>query len=139
MALIIIFSVGNVSTSKSMQLRNDSSPQILATVTVGSRGINYVYATRIISGIGIGGISVVSFAYVSECSPKDVRGRTIGLLAFMSATGAMVSSFVNSRSTLFSMLASDVPSRVQLVFYCTRRIARMFGGCNLDCSLCLLV
>ena len=36
-----------------------------------------------ISGFGIGGMSAVAPAYVSECSPKEVRGRITGTAQVM--------------------------------------------------------
>ncbi|KIM63125.1 hypothetical protein SCLCIDRAFT_118245 [Scleroderma citrinum Foug A] len=77
--LVVIFSIG----------------ALLATIAGGSRGISYIYVGRVISGVGIGGITAVSPAYVSECSPKGVRGRTIGVLMIMISIGAMVAYFVN--------------------------------------------
>ncbi|KII84980.1 hypothetical protein PLICRDRAFT_32188 [Plicaturopsis crispa FD-325 SS-3] len=68
---------------------------ILTTVAGGSRGLGYIYAGRVISGVGIGGISAVSPAYVSECSPKNVRGRITGMFQIMVATGVMLSYFIN--------------------------------------------
>lgn len=69
--------------------------QVLTTVAGGSRGLSYIYAGRVISGLGIGGISAVAPAYVSECSPKDVRGRITGLFQIMVAIGVMLSYFIN--------------------------------------------
>jgi sugar porter (SP) family MFS transporter len=68
---------------------------ILATLAGGSRGLGYIYAGRIISGVGIGAISAVAPAYVAECSPKNVRGRITGLFQIMIATGVMLSYFIN--------------------------------------------
>ncbi|KAH7925774.1 general substrate transporter [Leucogyrophana mollusca] len=68
---------------------------ILTTVAGGSRGIGYIYGGRVISGLGIGGISAVAPAYVSECSPKNVRGRITGLFQIMVAIGVMISYFIN--------------------------------------------
>ncbi|TCD61909.1 hypothetical protein EIP91_007723 [Steccherinum ochraceum] len=68
---------------------------ILQTIAGGSRGIGYIYAGRVVAGVGIGGISAVSPAYVSECSPKDVRGRITGFFQIMVAFGVMLSYFVN--------------------------------------------
>ena len=45
-----------------------------------------IYAGRVISGVGIGAISAVAPAYVSECSPKEVRGRITGLFQIMVKT-----------------------------------------------------
>ncbi|KAF8551962.1 general substrate transporter [Imleria badia] len=68
---------------------------ILTTVAGGSRGIGYIYGGRVVSGVGIGGISAVAPAYVSECSPKNVRGRITGLFQIMVAIGVMISYFIN--------------------------------------------
>ena len=57
---------------------------VLATVANGPKhGLGFIYAGRIISGLGIGGISAVAPAFVSECSPKEVRGRITGLAQVM--------------------------------------------------------
>ncbi|KAG6907708.1 hypothetical protein DXG01_007726 [Tephrocybe rancida] len=42
-------------------------------------GLELIYAGRVVSGLGIGGISAVAPAFVSECAPKEVRGRVTGL------------------------------------------------------------
>jgi len=59
------------------------------------RGIAYIYGGRVVSGIGVGAISAVAPAYVSECSPKNVRGRITGLFQIMVAIGVMLSYFIN--------------------------------------------
>ncbi|KAJ3781623.1 general substrate transporter [Lentinula aff. detonsa] len=59
------------------------------------RGLSEIYAGRVISGFGIGAITAVSPAFVSECSPKEVRGRITGLFQVMVASGIMVSYFIN--------------------------------------------
>lgn len=58
-------------------------------------GLALIYAGRVISGFGIGGISAVAPAFVSECSPKSVRGRITGLFQIMVAIGVMISYFLN--------------------------------------------
>ncbi|KAF8151347.1 general substrate transporter [Crassisporium funariophilum] len=68
---------------------------ILTTVANGDNGLAEIYAGRVISGIGIGAISAVAPAFVSECSPKEVRGRITGLFQIMVAVGVMISYFVN--------------------------------------------
>jgi MFS family permease len=55
----------------------------------------------VVSGIGIGGISAVAPAYVSECSPKNVRGRITGCFQIMVAIGVMISYFINRSVTAF--------------------------------------
>ncbi|KAI6011830.1 general substrate transporter [Pisolithus marmoratus] len=101
-AFTVVFSVGAV----------------LATVAGGSRGIGYIYGGRVVSGIGIGGISAVAPAYVSECSPKSVRGRINGLFQIMVALGVMVSYFVNLGVGLHlanSNMVWRIPFGLQLV------------------------
>lgn len=72
---------------------------ILTTVAKSpSNGLALIYAGRVISGVGIGGISAVAPAYVSEAAPKDIRGRVTGLFQIMVATGVMLSYFINCSS-----------------------------------------
>ncbi|KAJ3759323.1 general substrate transporter [Lentinula raphanica] len=71
---------------------------ILTIVPSGSdpgRGLGEIYAGRVISGFGVGSITAVSPAFVSECSPKDIRGRITGLFQVMVALGIMISYFIN--------------------------------------------
>ncbi|EPS94056.1 hypothetical protein FOMPIDRAFT_1170042 [Fomitopsis schrenkii] len=68
---------------------------ILQTIAGGSRGLGYIYAGRVVAGVGIGAISAVAPAFVSECCPKDVRGRITGFFQIMVATGVMISYFIN--------------------------------------------
>ncbi|KAI6102288.1 general substrate transporter [Pisolithus croceorrhizus] len=91
---------------------------VLTTVAGGTRGIGYIYGGRVVSGVGIGGISAVAPAYVSECSPKDVRGRITGILQIMIAAGVMVSYFVNLGVGLHlanSEMVWRVPFGLQLI------------------------
>ena len=61
----------------------------------GHRGLGYIYGGRIVSGFGIGAISAVAPAYVSESSPTQVRGRITGMFQIMVAIGVMLSYFIN--------------------------------------------
>ena len=60
--------------------------------------MGYIYAGRVVAGIGVGAISAVAPTFVSECSPKDVRGRLTGLMQIMIAIGLVVSYFINCAS-----------------------------------------
>ncbi|KAF8068087.1 general substrate transporter [Lyophyllum atratum] len=75
-----VFSIGAILTTVAKEPHN---------------GLQLIYAGRVISGFGIGGISAVAPAYVSECSPKEVRGRITGLFQIMVAIGVMISYFIN--------------------------------------------
>lgn len=69
---------------------------ILQTVANGTtRGLGYIYGGRVVAGLGVGAISAVAPAYVSECSPKHVRGRITGMFQVLVATGVMISYFIN--------------------------------------------
>ena len=101
----LVFSIGAVSVvAVSCGTLEPDRPvialhiQILQTVAGGSRGLAYIYAGRVIAGLGIGAISAVAPAFVSECSPKDVRGRITGLFQIMVAVGVMLSYFINRTS-----------------------------------------
>ena len=74
--------------------------QALQTSLGGNRGLNYMYAGRAIAGFGIGGISAVSPTFVSECAPKEVRGRITGFFQIMVSLGVMLSYWIN-REPLF--------------------------------------
>jgi len=87
----LIFSVGAVLTTVA------NSPKT---------GLGLIYAGRVISGVGIGAISAVAPAYVSECSPKEVRGRITGLFQIMVAIGVMISYFINYGVSLHPSIAN---------------------------------
>lgn len=92
---------------------------ILQTVAEGPpHGLGLIYAGRVIAGAGIGGISSVAPAFVSECSPKEVRGRITGLFQIMVAIGVMISYFVNYGIGVHiqnSVMIWRVPFGLQLV------------------------
>lgn len=61
--------------------------KILQTVAENpSNGLGLIYGGRVIAGFGIGGISAVAPAFVSECAPKEIRGRVTGLFQIMVRT-----------------------------------------------------
>ncbi|KAL5513847.1 hypothetical protein ACEPAG_2608 [Sanghuangporus baumii] len=91
---------------------------VLQTIAGNGRGLAYIYAGRVIAGVGVGAISAVAPTYVSECSPKDVRGRVTGLFQIMVAVGVMISYFVNFGISQHNPVGSKVwqiPFGIQLV------------------------
>ena len=73
--------------------------QILTTVASDPSGLAMIYAGRVISGVGVGAISAVAPAYVSECSPKEVRGRITGIFQLMVKTlGSYTFKTINTRA-----------------------------------------
>ncbi|KAF8649919.1 hypothetical protein AX16_005476 [Volvariella volvacea WC 439] len=91
---------------------------ILTTIAHGPHGLSHIYAGRVLSGFGIGAISAVAPAFVSECCPKDVRGRITGMFQIMVALGVMISYFINLGVGLHIKTGLDVwriPFGLQLV------------------------
>ena len=115
--------------------------QILTTVAAAdSKGLGLIYAGRVISGLGIGSISAVAPAYVSECSPKDVRGRITGLFQIMVAIGVMISYFINCAYTCPPVRYWEKPTLTlsvgaQTRSACTSPRDRMYGGSRSGFSL----
>ncbi|KIP07751.1 hypothetical protein PHLGIDRAFT_105227 [Phlebiopsis gigantea 11061_1 CR5-6] len=91
---------------------------VLQTIAGGSRGIGYIYGGRVVAGVGIGAISAVAPAFVSECSPKEVRGRITGMFQIMVAVGVMLSYWINLGVSLHIKTGFNVwriPLGIQLV------------------------
>ncbi|KAG6836182.1 hypothetical protein H0H93_010551, partial [Arthromyces matolae] len=81
-------------------------------------GLELIYAGRAISGFGIGGISAVAPAFVSECAPKEVRGKITGIFQVMGAAGVMISYFINYGISLYDVQGPNVwriPFGLQLI------------------------
>ncbi|TFY55684.1 hypothetical protein EVG20_g9227 [Dentipellis fragilis] len=110
---------------------------ILQTIAGGSRGLGYIYGGRVVSGVGIGGISAIAPAYVSECSPKNVRGRITGCFQIMVATGVMISYFINCASVSFDFVPKEdppvlamgrnVPTKVKATSLSSPKVAGLSG------------
>src|SRR6266702_686540 len=106
----------------------------------GNRGLGYIYGGRVVSGFGIGAISAVAPAYVSECSPKQVRGRITGMFQIMVATGVMISYFVNCKYFFALFMLSDQSNLIcvpQLGSVSTFTIVRRFGASPSGSNSCL--
>ncbi|KAJ7470128.1 general substrate transporter [Mycena galericulata] len=80
-----------------------------------TNGLALIYSGRVISGVGVGAISAVAPAFVSECSPKEVRGRITGLFQITVAVGVMISYFINYGISLNPKIAKS-PAVWQLPF-----------------------
>ncbi len=52
---------------------------VLQTIPGVGGKIALIYLGRTVAGFGIGGITSIASGYVSECCPKDVRGRITGM------------------------------------------------------------
>ena len=127
------YSVPVTDETRSWRSVRTSHVQILQTVAGGSRGLGYIYAGRVIAGLGIGAISAVAPAFVSECSPKDVRGRITGMFQIMVAVGVMLSYFINCEfcashgTPCYFPDGADVPWQLELAS--TPRQGTQSGEC----------
>ncbi len=104
LAFALLFSVGAVRPFSILAISQPDCNDLKILTTVAespSNGLALIYAGRVISGVGIGGISAVAPAFVSECCPKEVRGRITGLFQIMVAIGVMLSYFINCASIIY--------------------------------------
>ncbi|KAI6794579.1 putative quinate [Hortaea werneckii] len=61
----------------------------------GDRGLDLIYAGRVIAGIGVGATSNVVPIYISELSPPAVRGRLVGIYELGWQLGGLVGFWIN--------------------------------------------
>lgn len=54
------------------------------------------YVGRIISGVGIGSLSMCAPLYVSETSPSEIRGRMVSAVQLLTTIGILLASCVNA-------------------------------------------
>ncbi|RMY73068.1 hypothetical protein D0863_04098 [Hortaea werneckii] len=61
----------------------------------GDRGLDLIYAGRVIAGIGVGATSNVVPIYISELSPPAVRGRLVGIYELGWQVGGLIGFWIN--------------------------------------------
>ncbi|KAH7132472.1 MFS quinate transporter-like protein QutD [Dendryphion nanum] len=90
---------------------------ILCTVPTHQLGL--IYAGRLLTGLGVGGIAAVSPIYIAEISPPAIRGRLTGFFESFYQTGAVIGFWINygivhniDRS---KSIAWRIPMAVQLI------------------------
>jgi sugar porter (SP) family MFS transporter len=66
---------------------------ILCTVPTHQLGL--IYAGRLLTGLGVGGIAAVSPIYIAEISPPAIRGRLTGFFESFYQTGAVIGFWIN--------------------------------------------
>lgn len=75
-----------------------------AVQTGASHDISYIYAGRVVAGLGIGGLSGVMSVYVSENAPPKIRGRIAGLFQELLVIGSTFAYWLDYG------VAKDIPS-----------------------------
>ncbi|KAF2230988.1 general substrate transporter [Viridothelium virens] len=66
---------------------------ILCTVAQNQLGL--IYAGRLLSGLGVGGLAAVTPIYIAEISPPAIRGRLIGFIESSYQIGSVVGFWIN--------------------------------------------
>jgi sugar porter (SP) family MFS transporter len=59
------------------------------------RGLGAIYAGRVISGLGVGGVSGLTPIYVSEIAPPSIRGQLVGFYEVSWQVGGIVGYWIN--------------------------------------------
>ncbi|KAK2768711.1 hypothetical protein FQN54_000567 [Arachnomyces sp. PD_36] len=77
MALAVVFLIG-------------ASVQVAAT-----HAISYIYAGRVVAGLGIGGMSAITPVFVAENCPPEVRGRITGLFQEFLVIGVTIAYWLS--------------------------------------------
>lgn len=90
---------------------------ILCTVPKNQLGL--LYAGRLLSGLGVGGIAAVSPIYVAEMSPPAIRGRLTGFFESSYQIGAVIGFWINygivHNLDQTKSMAWRIPMGVQLI------------------------
>ncbi|KAJ7261793.1 general substrate transporter [Mycena haematopus] len=76
---------------------------IQAVVGLGTNRANalsVLYFARFFAGLGVGMVSALVPAYVSECTPRAIRGRCTGMIQLANNLGIMLSYWVNYSASL---------------------------------------
>lgn len=61
----------------------------------GERGLDLIYAGRVLAGVGVGGASNLSPIFCSEIAPPAIRGRLVGLYEMAWQIGGLVGFWIN--------------------------------------------
>ncbi|KAJ7859131.1 general substrate transporter [Mycena olivaceomarginata] len=95
---------------------------IQAVVGLGTNRANalsVLYFARFFAGLGVGMVSALVPAYVSECTPRAIRGRCTGMIQLANNVGIMLSYWVNYSASLNIPGTTDrqwrMPFAVQVV------------------------
>ncbi|CAK7211942.1 hypothetical protein SEUCBS140593_001336, partial [Sporothrix eucalyptigena] len=87
--------------------------------TVAKHELGMIYAGRLLTGLGVGGISAASPLYIAELSPPAIRGRLTGFFESSYQIGAVIGFWINYGivHTIDSdkTIAWRIPMAVQLI------------------------
>ncbi|KAK0236086.1 general substrate transporter [Armillaria nabsnona] len=92
-------------------------------------GLRVLYFSRFVGGVGVGMVSALVPAYISECTPRAIRGRCTGMIQLANNIGIMLSFWVNysaSKDIPHGEMQWRVPFIVQMVPGVLFTIAMLF-------------
>ncbi|CAK4030511.1 Quinate permease [Lecanosticta acicola] len=84
----------------------------------GERGLDLIYAGRVLAGVGVGGCSMITPIYISEIAPPAIRGRIVGIYELGWQIGGLVGFWINygvSETMAPSHKQWLIPFAVQLI------------------------
>jgi len=61
----------------------------------GERGLGFIYAGRVLGGVGVGACSMIVPIYIAELAPPAIRGRLVGIYELGWQTGGLVGFWIN--------------------------------------------
>jgi len=76
----------------------------------GERGLGFIYAGRVIAGMGVGGTSMVVPIYIAELSPPPIRGQLVGIYELGWQIGGLVGFWIN-----YGLTETMAPSHKQWI------------------------
>ncbi|OAA58074.1 MFS quinate transporter QutD [Niveomyces insectorum RCEF 264] len=87
--------------------------------TAAKNELGVIYAGRLLTGLGVGGISAASPLYIAELSPPAIRGRLTGFFESSYQIGAVIGFWINygivHNINTESATAWRIPMAVQLI------------------------
>ena len=75
-----------------------------------SRGLDLIYAGRVIAGLAVGATSNITPIYISEISPPAVRGRLVGVYEVGWQVGGLIGFWIN-----YGLVQTMPPSHKQWI------------------------
>lgn len=97
-------------------------------VAANAPSLSMIYGGRVISGFGVGIVSVVVPVFVAECSPKELRGFLMGMFEMSLVAGGVISYWTTYGCSLHLQPTSKqwrVPLAVQVILAGTILVASL--------------